>query len=74
MAGQLSRVEETLADPDEVRASTHDEAVHLHYRHYPESPVTEKYLLVVTRLGDDPFVVTAFYTDRIKSGAPVDSR
>lgn len=72
MDGQVSRIEETLADPDEVRSSDRDDAVHLYYRHYPETPVTEKYLLVVARVGDDPFVITAFFTDWIKSGEPIE--
>jgi len=72
MVGQFTRIEETLAAPDEIRASNHDDEVRLYYRHYPETPVTEKYLLVVARLDDDPFVITAFFTDRIKSGQPID--
>lgn len=72
MVDQLPRIEETLEDPDEVRASNHDDAVRLYYRRYPETPVTEKYMLVVARVDDDPFVITAFFTDRIKSGEPID--
>ena len=72
MDGQLPRIEETLANPGEVRASNHDDEVRLYYRRYPETPVTEKYMLVVVRVDDDPFVITAFFTDRIKSGEPID--
>lgn len=72
MDGQLPRIEETLTSPDEVRASNQDRAVRLYYRRYPETPVTEKHLLVVVRVDEDPFVVTAFFTDRIESGEPID--
>jgi hypothetical protein len=73
MAEQLSTIEETLADPDEIRESNRDDAVHLYYRHYSETPVTETFLLVVAKIGvDDPFVITAFFTDRIESGRRID--
>ncbi|MFB6229094.1 MAG: PBECR2 nuclease fold domain-containing protein [Halobacteriales archaeon] len=73
MEDQLSRIEETLADPDELRESNQDETVRLYYRHYAKTPVTEKYLLVVAKAAvDDPFVITAFFTDRIKSGRAID--
>lgn len=69
MRDQLDRIEETLRNPDEVRQSDQDDAVHLYYRHYSTTPVTEKYCLVVVKIAtESPFVITAFYTDRIKSG------
>lgn len=73
MERQRSKIEETLATPDEVRESNQDPTVCLYYRHYPETPVTEKFLLVVAKVDvDDPFVITAFFTNRIKSGMPID--
>ena len=69
MWGQQDRIEETLRDPDEIRESDHDKTIHVYYRHYSSTPVTEKWLTVVSKVAaDDPFVITAFYTDRIKSG------
>jgi len=69
MVGQRGRIETTLADPDEVRVSDQDDSVRLYYRHYSETPVTEKYLLVVGKVAvPSPFVITSFFTDRIKSG------
>lgn len=69
---QRDRIEETLREPDEVRESDHDDAVHLYYRHYRSTPVTEKWLLVISKITiQDPFVITAFYTDRLKSGTVV---
>lgn len=74
MKGQPSKIEETLADPDEVRKSNQDESVHLYYRNYPDSPVSEKHLLVVAKIEtEDPFAITAFFTDRIKSGTLIDT-
>lgn len=74
MVNQVEAISETLAEPDDLRVSDQDDSVRLFYRHYPESPVTEKYLLVVAKVNiPDPFVITAFFTDRIKSGRSVGS-
>jgi hypothetical protein len=63
MADQLGRVAETLADPDAVVATSADETVHVYHKHYAQTPVTEKFLLVAVKmLGDDAFVLTAFFT------------
>ena len=72
MRGQVERIEETLQQPDEVRLSDQDGSVHLYHRRYPETPVTEKLLLVVVKIDtDSPFVITAFFTDRLKSGTSI---
>ncbi|MBU4491174.1 MAG: hypothetical protein KKD69_01780 [Euryarchaeota archaeon] len=50
----------------------YDGSVWLFYRFYTRTPVTEKYLLVAAKLLDDAgFVITVFYTDRIKTGATI---
>lgn len=73
MEGQLERIEETLQEPDEIRTSTQDETVRLYHRRYAKTPVTEKILLVIAKYDvDSPFVITAFFTDRLKSGKPAD--
>lgn len=73
MVGQLESIKETVAEPDEVRVSDQDDTVRLFYRHYPETPVSEKYLLVVAKVTiPDPFVITAFFPDRLRSGRTVD--
>lgn len=74
MVGQRAKIETTLADPDEVRVSDQDDGVRLYYRHYSDTPVTEKFLLVVAKVDvPSPFIITAFFTDRIKSGRSIDS-
>lgn len=73
MEDQRSKIEETLVEPDDIRESNQDDTVHLYYKHYPTTPVTEKYLLVVVKFDvESPFIITAFFTDRIKSGTPID--
>ena len=73
MEDQLERIEETLQDPDDVRVSDQEDSVVLYHRRYADTPVTEKILLVVVKRDvDSPFVITAFFTDRLKSGTPID--
>lgn len=72
MKNQLDRIKETAVNPDEVRASVHGSSVLLFYKFYEETPVTEKYLIVVIKsLNREGFIVTAFFTDRVKKGDSV---
>ena len=69
MTDPASRLAETLAEPDRIMRSLHDEAVELFYKHYPSTPVTSKFLCVVLKVRPDGcFVITAYYTDTIKRG------
>ena len=69
MRGQVNRVEDVLRAPDLIVRSRTDPEVELFYRHYRETPVTEKYLCVVVKSGgDDAFIITAYFTDSVKKG------
>ena len=69
MTGQVSRIVETLAEPDRVTRSNTDPEVEIFYRLYPSTPVTSKFLCVVVKSrGENHFAVTAYYTDTIKKG------
>ncbi|MCW3132209.1 MAG: PBECR2 nuclease fold domain-containing protein [Candidatus Methanospirare jalkutatii] len=69
MSGQIDRIRETLLNPDVIVRSRTDSEVELFYRHYDATPVTEKYLCVVVKvLTDDIFIITAYFTDKIKRG------
>jgi len=69
MSGQIGKVQETLLNPDIIVRSRTDPGVELFYRHYNVTPVTEKYLCVVVKvLTEDPFIITAYFTDTIKKG------
>lgn len=70
MAGQWERLEETLAAPDFIVETVKDQTVHAYHRKYNQTPVTEKYLVVVVKyLEDDAFVLTAFFSSRLKRGS-----
>ena len=66
-------VQETLADPDEVRMSQEDPStVILYYRWYWNTSVGAKYVRVVVKLLDrDAFVMTAHVTDNIRRGVRI---
>ena len=69
MAGQRPRFVETLREPDSVVRSRAGAGIELFYRLYDQSPVSSKYMCVVVKvLSGDNFVVTAYYTDRVKAG------
>ncbi|MCW7075580.1 MAG: PBECR2 nuclease fold domain-containing protein [Candidatus Methanospirare jalkutatii] len=69
MSGQIDRIRETLLNPDVIVRPRTDSEVELFYRYYDTIPVTEKYLCVVVKvLTDDIFIITAYFTDKIKRG------
>jgi hypothetical protein len=69
MKNQRIRVKETLLDPDEIRQSIQSNDTLLFYKLYLKTPVTTKYMLVVVKVSNEEgFIVTAFYTDKIKKG------
>lgn len=69
MRGQEERITETLSDPEVVVQSESDDTVRLFHRFYGELPVGDKYLCVVVKyLPGDAFVITAYFTDRLKRG------
>jgi hypothetical protein len=69
MAGQQERLAETLMSPDIVTATVKDETVHAYHHLYETTPVTRKHMVVVVKmLAEDAFVVTAFYSSRVKKG------
>jgi hypothetical protein len=67
LTGKEAHVQETLTDADEVRESKTDSAVKLYYRAYGTA-----HLCVVTKhVNGEGFVITAYFTDRIKEGVTI---
>jgi len=61
--GEL-RIQETIHNPDEIRLSKSDSEVFLYYKKFGNM-----HLAVVARHNNGSgFVITAYYTDRIKEG------
>ncbi|MEI8374185.1 MAG: DUF4258 domain-containing protein [Planctomycetota bacterium] len=64
-----AEIERVLTEPQIVRRSRSDDAVRLFYEYYAQTIVGGKWLCVVVKyLGDDAFVVTAYLTDKPKTG------
>jgi hypothetical protein len=69
MVGFEEAIADALAVPEEIRLSRSDAEARLFYRHYDQTPVGAKWLCVVVKYhGNDPFIVTAYLTDKPKSG------
>ena len=69
MNNQLDKIEETLTSPDIIIKSKTDLTVELFYKYYSVTPVSAKYLCVITKFADgDNFIITAYFTDKIKKG------
>jgi hypothetical protein len=68
MAGLEAALEETLRQPETVVRSRTDPNAALHYRHYTGTRVGDKWVCVVVKYSDDPFVLTAYLTDKPKGG------
>jgi len=69
MVGQEEHIRETIAFPNLVKVSQYDAQVLCYYRWYETTPVAKKYLLCIVKVLDgEGFVITAFYTDKVKGG------
>ncbi len=72
MNDQFDKIVETLTMPDLIIATTADPSVHVYHRLYPHTPVTRKYLQVAVKLlADDAFMLTAYFSRRLKKGSIV---
>ena len=62
---QLGRMRATLSEPDAVYYVPGEDSYH-YYRFYPQTPVSSKYMLVITKhLDGEGFIITTFYARRI---------
>lgn len=74
MAGQIEKIEKTLVEPEIVRESESDPSVHLYFHKFEKTPVTRKSLLVAVKASNDPFIITAFFTNEQEGGRIVFER
>jgi hypothetical protein len=69
MRGQEDKIAETLMEPDIVIQSQSDDAARLFHHFYEGLVIGDKYLCVVVRYLDfEIFIVTAYFTDKVKTG------
>ncbi len=69
MSTMGAEIERVLMEPQTVRRSRSDDAVCLFYEFYSQTIVGGKWLCIVVKyLKDDAFAVTAYLTDKPKTG------
>jgi hypothetical protein len=72
MTGMEAAIREVLQEPQFVRQSRSDEDAFLNYRFYHRTVVGDKWLCVVAKyLEEDAFIVTAYFTDKLKEGKEI---
>lgn len=65
----FDKITETLQFPDEIIESKSDNCVNLYYKKYVKTEIGDKLLCVVTKTNEiDTFMLTAYFTDKIKTG------
>jgi hypothetical protein len=70
MVGQEDNIAQTLIEPDVVVQSDSDGEVRLYHRRYNHQVIGDKHLCVVVKWRhEDRFLLTAFFTDKVKRGA-----
>ena len=69
MREQEAKLAETLLQPDSVIQSRSDDTVRLFHRLYRKLAIGDKHLCVVVKYAEaDVFVITAYFTDKVKGG------
>ncbi|MGB3533082.1 MAG: hypothetical protein WBA13_06145 [Microcoleaceae cyanobacterium] len=72
LANMEDEIEITLQHPQQVRRSRTDETVLISYRYYTGTLIGDKWLCIIVKyLENDAFVLTAYFTDKIKKGEQV---
>lgn len=70
LQGKENEVKHTLTEPDEIRLSKSDSTVHLYYKKFGKLSLS----VVAKHNNGDGFIITAYYTDRIKEGKQIYKR
>jgi hypothetical protein len=69
---QENKIKETLINPNVIRKSQYENNAWLFYKFFKTTPVTQKHLMAAIKLlNDDGFVITVYFTDRIKIGEEI---
>lgn len=67
MVNDLDNIRSAITSPEFTKTSEHDDNVMFYYRYYKDKKSSAKYLLTaVKHLNGDGFVITAFYTNKVK--------
>lgn len=64
MADQIEQIKDTLKSPDIITKFPYDRKARFYYRYYKER--NEHLLVLVKYLNGEGFIITSFYTDKVK--------
>ncbi len=64
MVNKIEQIKETLQNPDIIKPFEYDEQVRFYFRYYKEK--SEYLFISVKYLNGEGFIITSFYTDKIK--------
>ncbi len=69
MREQEGKLAETLLEPNAVIQSRSDDTIRLFHRFYKKLAIGDKHLCVVVKYTEDiVFIITAYFTDKVKRG------
>jgi hypothetical protein len=69
LKNHMEKISEVILDPEMVVTSKLDSSIELYYRYYTNTNVGNKYLCAIVKvLENDFFIVTVYFTDKIKEG------
>lgn len=69
MENSFEKITETLQYPDEIIKSKSDSSVLLYYKKYYKTVLGDKWMVVIVKTTEfDSFMMTAYFTDKIKNG------
>ena len=69
MNGQDAKIAETIIQPDIVIQSHSDQTVRIFHRLYKRLSIGDKHLCVVVKyIENHAFIITAYFTDKVKNG------
>lgn len=65
---EQNKIEKTVSEPDAIMRGA-IETARVYYKFYRSTPVASKYLVVVVKMLDEEgFIVTSYFTERMKKG------
>jgi alanine-alpha-ketoisovalerate/valine-pyruvate aminotransferase len=70
--GELKKIKETVLIPDFIKQSKQDANVWVYYKLYDKTPVGKKFVAVIAKiLNHHGFIITSYFTDKVKEGKTI---
>jgi len=70
--GELEKIKETVLVPDAIKQSKHDSKVWVYYKLYKNTSIGQKFIAVIVKtLNHHGFIITSYFTDKVKEGKTI---